>query len=132
MTMSRGTLAAYALPALPLAILTLPLYVLVPSFYARELMLPIAAVGQALLLVRIIDALSDPLVGVFADRFRPSFGRRRLWFALASVPTALAACLVFTPPQGAGLAYLTIWGMVLSVAWTAARNCRPIMPGAPE
>ena len=120
MTMSRGTLAAYALPALPLAILTLPLYVLVPSFYARELMLPIAAVGQALLLVRIIDALSDPLVGVFADRFRPSFGRRRLWFALASVPTALAACLVFTPPQGAGLAYLTIWGMVLSVAWTAA------------
>ena len=120
MTMSRATLAAYALPALPLAILTLPLYVLVPSFYARELMLPIAAVGQALLLVRIIDALSDPLVGVFADRFRPSFGRRRLWFALASVPTALAACLVFTPPQGAGLAYLTIWGMVLSVAWTAA------------
>jgi Na+/melibiose symporter-like transporter len=120
MNEKRGTLAAYALPALPLAILTLPLYVLVPSFYARELMLPIAAVGQALLLVRIVDALSDPLVGVFADRFRPAFGRRRLWFALASVPTAIAAFLVFTPPQGAGLFYLTLWGMVLSVAWTAA------------
>ncbi len=120
MSESRGRLAAYALPALPLAILTLPLYVLVPSFYARELMLPIAAVGQALLLVRFVDALSDPLVGVFADRFRPAFGRRRLWFALASVPTAIAAFLVFTPPQGAGLFYLTLWGMVLSVAWTAA------------
>jgi GPH family glycoside/pentoside/hexuronide:cation symporter len=120
MSEKRGTLAAYALPALPLAILTLPLYVLVPSFYARELMLPIAAVGQALLLVRIVDALSDPLVGVFADRFRPAFGRRRLWFALASVPTAIAAFLVFTPPQGAGLFYLTLWGMALSVAWTAA------------
>jgi GPH family glycoside/pentoside/hexuronide:cation symporter len=120
MSETRGTLGAYALPALPLAILTLPLYVLVPSFYARELMLPIAAVGQALLLVRFVDALSDPLVGVFADRFRPAFGRRRLWFALASVPTAIAAFLVFTPPQGAGLFYLTLWGMVLSIAWTAA------------
>jgi Na+/melibiose symporter-like transporter len=120
MSLTRGTLAAYALPALPLAILTLPLYVLVPSFYARELMLPIAAVGQALLLVRIVDALSDPLVGVFADRYRPAFGRRRLWFGLASLPTALAAFLVFTPPQGAGLSYLMLWGVVLSLAWTAA------------
>jgi GPH family glycoside/pentoside/hexuronide:cation symporter len=117
---TRGMLAAYALPAAPLAILTLPLYVLVPSFYARELLLPIAAVGQALLLVRIVDALSDPMVGVFADRYRPAFGRRRMWFALASLPTALSAFLVFTPPQGAGLLYLTLWGMALSVAWTAA------------
>jgi len=45
----------------------LPLYVLVPAFYARELAIPIALVGQALLAVRIVDALSDPLVGIFAD-----------------------------------------------------------------
>ncbi len=117
---ARAILAAYALPALPLAILTLPLYVLVPSFYARELAIPIAAVGQALLAVRFVDALSDPLVGLFADRWRPRFGRRRLWFVLASLPTALAAFLVFTPPQGAGVFYLMLWGIVVSVASTAA------------
>lgn len=116
----RLVLAAYSLPALSLAILTLPLYVLVPAFYARELALSIASVGQALLLVRIVDALSDPLVGVLSDRWRPAFGRRRLWFALAALPTAIAAYFVFTPPQGAGLSYLTLWGMVLSLAWTAA------------
>ncbi|MEN9709483.1 MAG: hypothetical protein RIQ68_1891 [Pseudomonadota bacterium] len=115
-----GELAAYALPALPLAVLTLPLYVLVPAFYARELMLPIAAVGSALLIVRIVDALADPFTGLFADRWRPGFGRRRLWVLAASVPTALCAYLVFTPPAGAGLLYLTFWGVVLSIASTAA------------
>lgn len=119
-SITRATLAAYALPALPLAILTLPLYVLVPAFYARELALPIAAVGQALLFVRIIDALSDPVVGLFADRWRPAFGRRRLWFALAALPTALGAFFVFTPPEGAGVSYLIVWGMILSIAWTVA------------
>jgi len=117
---SRGEIAAYALPALPLAVLTLPLYVLVPAFYARELMLPIAAVGSALLIVRIVDALADPLTGLFADRWRPAYGRRRLWLLAASLPTALCAYLVFTPPAGAGLLYLTFWGVILSIASTAA------------
>ena len=114
------TLAAYALPALPFAVLTLPLYVIVPAFYARELALPLAAVGQVLLGVRILDALSDPAAGVLADRWRPRFGRRRLWFLCASIPTALASWFLFTPPPDAGLAYLALWGALLSIAWTAA------------
>ena len=115
-----ATLFAYALPALPFAVLTLPLYVIVPAFYARELALPLAGVGQALLAVRVVDALSDPVAGVLADRFRPRFGRRRLWFAASALPTAAAAWFLFTPGANAGLAYLALWGMLLSLAWTAA------------
>jgi GPH family glycoside/pentoside/hexuronide:cation symporter len=36
---------AYALPAVPLAALTLPLYVLVPTFYTETLGLSLASVG---------------------------------------------------------------------------------------
>lgn len=114
-----GRLLAYGLPALPLAILTLPFYVLTPAFYAGDLALPIAAVGQVLMLVRIMDAASDPLVGVLADRFRPGFGRRRLWILCAAPLLAAAAWRIFTPPAGAGLLYLGVWGVLLSVAWTA-------------
>lgn len=113
-------LAAYALPAIPFAVLTLPLYIVVPAFYAEDLGLPLAAVGQALLLVRIVDALADPAVGLLADRWRPAFGRRRLWFAAASLPTAIAAWMIFRPPEGAGVGYLLVWGSALSIAWTAA------------
>ena len=115
------TLLAYGLPALPLAILTIPFYVLVPAFYTQVLMLPIAAVGQVLLAVRLIDAASDPLVGVLADRWRPAFGRRRTWFA-ASIPfVVLGAWQVFVPGPGAGLLHLAVWGSLLSVAWSATQ-----------
>jgi hypothetical protein len=38
-------IVAYALPAVPLAALTLPLYVLVPTFYTETLGLSLASVG---------------------------------------------------------------------------------------
>lgn len=116
---SAARLIAYALPAFPLAILTLPLFVIVPKFYAEELGAPLQAVGLALLLVRVIDAISDPLAGHLADMTQARFGRRRLWVALAAMPTALAGYLVFAPPAGAGAGYLLLWGSVLSLAWTA-------------
>ncbi|WP_020185563.1 MFS transporter [Methylopila sp. 73B] len=118
--LSLAGLVAYALPAIPFAALTLPLYIVVPSYYAEGLGLPLAAVGNALLAVRLIDALADPAVGVVADRWRPSFGRRRLWFAAAMPPTAIAAWMIFTPERGDGIGYLLLWGAALSIAWTAA------------
>lgn len=110
----------YGLPALPLAVLTLPFYILVPSFYAQQLGLPLAAVGSALLIVRLLDALSDPVIGVLTDRWHPVFGRRRTWFALASIPAVISAWFVFVPGRDASPAYLTLWGAILSVSWTAA------------
>lgn len=118
--LSLLAVAAYALPAIPFAVLTLPLYIVVPAFYAEELGVPLAAVGQALLIVRLVDALSDPAIGLLADRWRPAFGRRRLWFAAAMLPTAFAAWMIFRPPEGAGVPYLLVWGSALSIAWTAA------------
>lgn len=110
----------YALPAVPLAALTLPLYVMVPAFYVREFGLSLAAVGQVLLLVRLADALSDPVAGYVADRFRPRFARRRLAFFLASPPAAMAAACLFMPPATAGLGWFGLFALLLSVASTFA------------
>lgn len=117
--MKFTTLLTYALPALPLAALTLPLYIVVPTFYSETIGLPLAAVGSALLLVRILDAVSDPLIGWAADRWRPAFGRRRAVFLLSLPLTALACVMVFWPPVGAGTGYLAFWGTVLSLGYTA-------------
>nr|WP_295465467.1 MFS transporter [Mesorhizobium sp.] len=117
--MQRSTLVAYALPALPLAALTLPLYVLVPTFYSETLGLPLAAVGTALLIVRIFDAVNDPLIGWMADRWRPIFGRRRSLFLLSLPLTIVAVVMLFWPPEGAGAFYLGVWGAVLTIGYTA-------------
>ncbi len=112
-------LAAYGLPALPLALLALPFYVIVPSHYAT-LGVPIALVGQVLLAVRLFDAFSDPIAGHLSDRTRSRFGRRKLWFAAGVPLTALAAYMVFSPPAGAGWLHLLGWGFLLSLGWTIA------------
>ncbi len=118
--MNRTTLIAYALPALPLAALTLPLYVLVPTFYSETLGLSLASVGAALLLVRMFDAMIDPVIGIIADRWNPAFGRRRALFALALPITALAAWKLFWPSEAVGASWLFVWGTALSVGQSMA------------
>lgn len=118
--LSLARFVTYALPAVPLAALTLPLYILVPTFYTETLGLSLGAVGAALLFVRIIDALNDPLIGIGADKMRNRFGRRRTLFALSLPITALAALMVFWPPASATAIYLAFWGTVLSIGYTAA------------
>lgn len=119
--LSRATLFAYAAPALPLAMLALPFYVLVPGFYAETLGLNIALVGSVLFGVRVLDALSDPAVGIFADRINPRMGRRRFLFALGTPLIMLGAWFTFAPPQGAGAVYLALWASVLSLATTVVQ-----------
>lgn len=111
---------AYGLPAVPLAALTLPLYVLVPTFYTETLGLSLGSVGFALLLIRVFDAINDPLIGWAADRFRPRFGRRRTLFAVSLPLTALSAYMLFSPPPDVTPAWLVGWGLALSLGYTSA------------
>ena len=59
---------SYGLLGLPLAFVALPLYVLLPNHYAREFGMPLATLGAVLLLARLFDAFSDPLLGRLSDR----------------------------------------------------------------
>jgi GPH family glycoside/pentoside/hexuronide:cation symporter len=113
-------LTLYALPAVPLAAIALPFYIVVPTFYAGNFGISLAAIGAVLLAIRLVDAVTDPLFGWLSDRFAHRHGRRRIFFALSLPLTSLAAFMLFWPPQDAGLAYLGLWGTALSIGatWT--------------
>lgn len=96
----RG-LAAYAALALPLAMAALPVYVHAPKFYAG-LGLSLTLMGSLLLAIRALDALSDPLLGLAADRLP-----RRLLMALSLPLLALGMVMLFNPPAATGL--LAAW-----------------------
>jgi glycoside/pentoside/hexuronide:cation symporter, GPH family len=115
--LSLVRLLAYAAPALPLALLTLPFYIIVPATYVA-LGAPIAAVGTVLLLIRLMDAMTDPMMGIVADRTRARIGRKT-WFALGIPLTALSAAMLFLPPASmSGVGYLALWASLLSLGWT--------------
>ena len=111
-------LMAFGCLALPLAALNLPFYVYLPTFYVRELGIDLAVVGGILLVARVLDVVTDPIIGTLGDRTSTRFGRRRPW-VLASVPLLLlASWQLFLPPDDAGGLYLFVWSSLAYLAWT--------------
>ncbi|MEM9146497.1 MAG: MFS transporter [Pseudomonadota bacterium] len=112
----------YALPALPLAALYLPLYSYVTPFYAAERGVDLAALGLAWVLIRMFDAVTDPAMGWLSDRTTGRWGRRRVWL-VASIPLIAAATWqAFVPPDGAGIGHAALWLFVLTLGWTMAQT----------
>lgn len=113
-----GVIAAYGLPGLPVAALGVPLYVYLPTFYAAEIGLPLAAVGAALLLARLWDVATDPVIGILSDRTRGRLGRRRPWLLAAAPLLALSTWMLFRPVDGVGIGYLALWSFAVYLGWT--------------
>ncbi len=100
---------AYGALGLPLAFVALPLYVLLPSLYASQFGVPLAALGALLLGARLLDALADPWIGRWADRwFAHSPGRAFVAMAVAALCAVLGLhALLF--PQVTGTPALLAW-----------------------
>jgi Na+/melibiose symporter-like transporter len=60
-------LARLGLPALPLAFVALPLYVLWPHYFATQFGVSLSLIGGLLLLARALDAVIDPSLGHWLD-----------------------------------------------------------------
>ncbi len=102
-TLTRRELVAYAAASLPLAAAALPVYVNVPKLYA-SLGLDLALIGAILLAVRVLDAVSDPLLGLLADLVPARWGGRKVMLAAAVPVVAAGMYLLFHPPaNGIGL-----------------------------
>lgn len=118
MRLSCGILAAHGVLAFPLAAIFLCLQVYVPTFYAANLGISLTAAGGVLLLARLCDAFTDPLIGHLSDRTPERLGRRRPWVLAGCPLVALAVVQLFMPPEGAGTAHLMLWTAALYVAGT--------------
>jgi len=105
-SLSSGRLAAFASPSIALAAMGLPLVIYLPTFYSTVVGLPLAAVGLAFLVVRLLDIGLDPILGALMDHTRSRWGRFRPWLALGAPILTISAGALFIPPEGASFAYL--------------------------
>jgi glycoside/pentoside/hexuronide:cation symporter, GPH family len=113
---------AYASLAVPLAFVSLPLYVHLPFHYASVLGMPLSALGAVMLVVRLLDAFIDPALGRAADAL---FGRgaaavRRV-AAFGSLVLAVAFAALWRPPstEPAGLiAWLLVALLICTLAYS--------------
>ena len=65
-------MASYGAPATPLALAGLPMAVYLPAVYADSdgFGLSLAVVGTLIVLSRLTDVVTDPLIGFISDRCR--------------------------------------------------------------
>lgn len=112
------TLVIYSLPAVPLASTTTPLLNLLPAFYAQDVGVPLATVGVILLSMRLLDVVTDPLIGTLSDRTKLHGKRRKAWMIAGTPVFAGGIYLLFTPPETAGATYLVLLTFVTYLGWT--------------
>lgn len=91
-------------------------------FYTDVFGLTPALVGTLFMVLRVFDAVSDPVMGVIADRTHSRWGRFRPWQLWVAVPLGLIGALTFTVPA-VSIDMKIVWAfatyLLLSVSYTA-------------
>ena len=105
---SKTTLAIYGATALPLALVGYPIAIWLPAFYASHIGLSLASVATMLLLAKITDVVTDPLVGMVSDRLKTRIGRRRPVIIVGTPILIVSIWYLFVPPEHVSQWYLLI------------------------
>lgn len=91
-------------------------------FYTDVFGLTPALVGTLFIALRVFDAISDPVMGIIADRTQSRWGRFRPWQLWMAIPIGIIGILTFTVSD-AGMGVKITWAfgtyLMLSVGYTA-------------
>ncbi|AJJ64705.1 glycoside-pentoside-hexuronide (GPH):cation symporter [Yersinia aldovae] len=91
-------------------------------FYTDIFGLAPALVGVLLLSVRVLDAITDPIMGAIADRTQSRYGRFRPYLLWMSLPYVLFSVLMFTTPEwtyNSKVIYAFATYFLMSLSYTA-------------
>jgi GPH family glycoside/pentoside/hexuronide:cation symporter len=74
------------------------MFLIITYFYTDVFGIKPKDVALLFLLVRFIDAITDPLMGLITDKVKTRWGRYRHYFLFLSVPFGISVFLTFTTP----------------------------------
>jgi GPH family glycoside/pentoside/hexuronide:cation symporter len=78
--------------------------------------------GIVIMIGKVWDAITDPIVGYFSDRTKSKWGRRRPYIFFGSFPLFVTMIIMFTNPNLSSQSQLFLWGVVafclLNTAYT--------------
>lgn len=108
--------------------MTIPMFLM--TFATENLKVSVALVGLIMMLVKILDGITDIIAGVMIDKTKSKKGKARPWMLWMAVPYAITLAAVFYIPADGSMALkivllavlyalsISVFGTMISVART--------------
>ena len=90
------------------------------STYFTDVGIPAVTVAAIALVVKVWDAINDPIFGGLIDRIRFKKGKFVPWLRISLVGIPLATILMFAIPSGASPVVKVVWAAVAYILWDTA------------
>lgn len=108
---------SYAAPVLPVAFLVGPILIL-QGIYATHFGLALSTIALVILVTRLVDAITDPIIGYCSDRYYVTTRSRKPFVAAGGVLIIICSYFLYVPPDNVSGAYFLGWFVAFFVAWT--------------
>ena len=106
--LSALRLIAFSIAGLAIGGVQTAVVIYLPAFYAQRFGMKLALVGTIFMICRLLNAFSDPVIGVLSDRTRTRLGQRKPWVLGGGVLLLFAVVATYMPPASANGLYLGV------------------------
>lgn len=111
-----NTKVSYGLGSFGKDLACAPIYIYLMYYFTDVAGLSAAYVGSVFLVARIIDAVTDPMMGVIVDNTKSRFGKFRPWVLIGTLANALVLVALFSTHMFSGVT-LYVYAAAIYVLW---------------
>ena len=110
---------AYGGLATPLAMIGYPIAIWLIPFYSEVTKFQLALLADLLLIARLTDVITDPLIGQWGDQTSTRIGRRKPWILLGVPLMMYSIYKLFIPGEEVTVSYFLLWMMLMYLGSTS-------------
>ena len=111
------TFFLYSLPSIPLAAAQIAVYIAVPAIYSKIAAVGIGITGLVIMISRVIDMITDPILGTFLDRMVEKIGWK-FWLLIGFPLISIGIFILFNPLDGLEIISLLLGIIFVTLGWT--------------
>ena len=107
----------YSLPSIPLAAAQIAVYIAVPAIYSKIAAVGIGITGLVIMISRVIDMITDPILGTYLDRMVEKIGWK-FWLLIGFPLISIGIFILFNPLDSLEIISLLLGVIFVTLGWT--------------
>ena len=116
--LSRWVLGAYGAPAFSQSFLMGPAISVLQGIYAKFFGLGLKEIALVLVVARVFNGVSDPVIGFLSDATRARHGSRKPWLIGGAVVAMVACWFLYVPAGRVTTLSFLCWFLLADIGWS--------------